>query len=293
MTREARALRPYLLLLRPANVVTTAADVLAGYAIAGMPESRALPWLLASSACLYGGGVVLNDWFDRDLDAVERPERPIPSGLVPAGRAARMGVGLLIGGVTLAAGAGAAAAATASAIAVTVLFYDAWAKRQRWVGPPTMGACRGLNLCLGMAASPAALSGQWLWALLPFAYIAAVTSVSRGEVHGGSRRVAAWCLAVVIGVVTFLAGMAAETWRTQALPLAVTALFAWRVLPAFWRAYRAPSALAIRGAVRTGVLSLVLLDAAVASLYADVGYALVVVAAGVTAFGLSRLFAVT
>src|SRR4051794_10139688 len=76
--------RAYLALLRPANVVTALADVLAGAAVAGEPWSASLPWLLASTACLYAGGVVLNDVADRTIDAAERPERPIPSGAVRA-----------------------------------------------------------------------------------------------------------------------------------------------------------------------------------------------------------------
>ena len=84
-------LRGYLELLRPPNVVTAIADVLAGYAVAGRSNPRALPWLIGATVCLYAGGVVLNDFFDRHLDAVERPERPIPSGRVPASSAAALG----------------------------------------------------------------------------------------------------------------------------------------------------------------------------------------------------------
>src|SRR3954463_8694206 len=107
-TAEERV-RGYLELLRPANVVTAVADVLAGYAVAGRGNHRALPWLLAATVCLYAGGGVLNDVFDRTLDAVERPERPIPSGRVTASRAALLGGMLLAAGVALAAVASQAA----------------------------------------------------------------------------------------------------------------------------------------------------------------------------------------
>ena len=92
-------MRGYLELVRPANVATALADVLAGFAVAGLVERPALPWLLVATACLYAGGIVLNDVFDRRLDAVERPERPIPSGRVPARRAAWFGAALLAAGV--------------------------------------------------------------------------------------------------------------------------------------------------------------------------------------------------
>ena len=35
--------------------------------------------LVGASSCLYLAGMVLNDYFDRDKDAQERPARPIPS----------------------------------------------------------------------------------------------------------------------------------------------------------------------------------------------------------------------
>ncbi|MGB3292783.1 MAG: hypothetical protein WBB01_07355, partial [Phormidesmis sp.] len=78
------SIRAYLQLMRPANVVTAWADILAGYA-AGLGvgviafPSTTLVWLLLATTGLYAGGVVFNDVFDAELDTVERPERPIPS----------------------------------------------------------------------------------------------------------------------------------------------------------------------------------------------------------------------
>jgi len=54
--------------------MTAVADGLAGFAAAGLGNPGALPWLLASTACLYAGGVALNDFFDRELDLIERKE---------------------------------------------------------------------------------------------------------------------------------------------------------------------------------------------------------------------------
>lgn len=46
------------------------------------------PWLLVAGVLLAGPLVcgasqVVNDWFDREVDAINEPERPIPSGRVP------------------------------------------------------------------------------------------------------------------------------------------------------------------------------------------------------------------
>ena len=205
------SLRGYIDLVRPANVTTALADVLAGYALAGLRNPRALPWLLAATACLYAGGIVLNDYFDRDLDRVERPERPIPSGRVSAGSAAWLGSLLLTAGVLFAAQATGAAMIVATAIAFSVLLYDSWGKRFSLVAPLNMGLCRALNLLLGAAAVEAAPRQAWPIALIPLAYIAAVTALSRGEVHGGRRQVATVAL-VSLGAA--LAGLAMLVFRS-------------------------------------------------------------------------------
>jgi 4-hydroxybenzoate polyprenyltransferase len=287
-------LRGYLELLRPANVVTAVADVLAGYAVAGRANSPALPWLLTATVCLYAGGVVLNDFFDRELDALERPERPIPSGRVPARQAAALGTALLAGGVVEAAQGTSAAGAVAAAIALFVVLYDARTKRHAIAGPVNMGLCRGLNLLLGVAAVPAALAGNWPIALISVVYIAAVTTVSRGEVHGGKAGAAAFALISLGGVLAALTVIGLDAGGSgQTLALVLTALLGYRVLPRFWQVYRDPGPLVIRRAVKAGVLSLVLVDAAISAAYAGPLYGAAVLATALVAGSLARLFAVT
>src|SRR6478609_631520 len=96
-------IRGYLRLMRPANIVTAVSDILAGIAIAGYftgnnpGKIQLLPvvLLVVSTIGLYGGGVVFNDVFDAELDTIERPERPIPSGLISKMEATTLGSVLL------------------------------------------------------------------------------------------------------------------------------------------------------------------------------------------------------
>jgi 4-hydroxybenzoate polyprenyltransferase len=288
------AYRGYLELVRPANVATALADILAGYAVAGMPDHRSLAWLLLSTAGLYAGGVVLNDVFDRDVDRAERPERPIPSGRVSTAVAAALGAGLLTVGSLSAALANTTAGGVATALAGSIVLYDAWGKRQGLFGPLNMGVCRGLNLLLGIAAAPAVLSAAWPLAIVPLVYITAVTAVSRGEVHGGHQGVGLFALISLSLVLVALLALAASgegtgSWAGIAFALAL----GWRVLPAFWTAYRTPEPGPIRHAIRTGVLSLVLVDAAIGAAFGGALYSAVILATGLVAVSLARLFAVT
>lgn len=306
-------IRAYVELTRPANVITAFADILAGYAAAGafrlafprvvedgfvvQQMSPALledlVWLLIATAGLYAGGVVLNDFFDADLDAVERPERPIPSG-----RASRTGTALF-GTFLLATGVGAAALVSltsfliAGAVALCAVLYDAAGKHYGVIGPINMGLCRGGNLLLGVSAVPMMLEPLWFLALIPVAYIGAVTAISRGEVHGGHRATGVLAILLVGGVsaVLFLLGIRADYRTVEALPFIV--VFAVLVYPAFFRAAREPSAERIRKAVRRGVVSLVVMDAALAAGFAGWIVGLVVLALLPLSIGLARLFSVT
>lgn len=284
----------YLELVRPANVATALADVIAGAAIAQARDPHAIGWLLVATGCLYAGGVVLNDFFDRRLDAVERPERPIPSGRVRPSSAALLGGGLLAAGVIAAHHhANGEAGTVAAIIALLVLSYDAGGKRVPVLGPLNMGACRAMNLVLGMTATPGAVALNWPVAVVPFVYIVAITTLSRGEVHGGRRPVAIGAFAAMTVVVGVLAAVALWGWPLNLLSIALAAVLAWRVLPPYWRACRDSRPETVRRAVRTGILSLVLLDATLAAIYAEPVYAVAVLGVGLLAAALARLFAVT
>jgi len=292
--------RGFFQLVRPANVVTAFADVLAG-AAAALPlapldgvDVRSLGPLLVATGCLYAGGVALNDFFDRDLDRVERPERPIPRGAVRPREAAFLGGMLLLIGVAAAVVVNRSAATIALGLAALIVGYDAFAKRTA-AGPVWMASCRGANLMLGVAIVPAALLSRWPLGLLMAVYIGAITQLSRGEVHGGRRPVAAICTLAMAGVVSVL-GWLALTARDVPHVVAgavLTAALAIRVLPAFWRAYRRPEPMTVRRAVKTGILSLILFDAALAATYAGPAYGLAVVVLMLPAQLLAGLFAVT
>jgi len=69
-------------LVRLPNVFTAPADVAMGLAAAGASWEPRYALLFGASMLAYAGGMALNDACDAELDAVERPKRPIPSGRV-------------------------------------------------------------------------------------------------------------------------------------------------------------------------------------------------------------------
>ena len=286
-----------LRLTRPANLVTAVADVLAGMAIAGylnLPGAAPAPvgWLCLSTVGLYGGGVVFNDVFDADLDAIERPERPIPSGQVSRMAAAILGIVLLLIGVLSGFMVNQIAGYLALMIAMASLVYDRFGKHHNWLGPLNMGLCRGLNLLLGISVLPEQVQ-PWAWVgLVPVAYIAAITAISRGEVHGGNTRtlrLAGLLYAGVIGVIAAIAQ--ARQQLGTAFPFLL--IFGYYIFVPLWRAAREPLGRNIGLAVKAGVLSLIVMDAAWVAAFSSFPFALLVMCLLPLSRLLARAFAVT
>lgn len=89
-------------LTRPGNVV--AASVLAftgAYVAVGLPRSAeqfvAVAAAVVATGLATGAGNAVNDYFDREIDRINRPDRPIPRGAVSPRSALAFSVALLLG----------------------------------------------------------------------------------------------------------------------------------------------------------------------------------------------------
>jgi 4-hydroxybenzoate polyprenyltransferase len=291
--------RALLALIRPPNVFTAVADSLAGLLLcwgAGHGVSDGACAVLLASACLYLGGIVLNDVFDHRLDAVERPTRPIPSGAVSLPTAARLGAGLLAAGVTIALWIGPAPWIVAGALATCILLYDGGVKKTK-LGPLMMGACRGLNVALGVAAGmgmdgdwPAiAIAGPVVLAL----YIAGLTWIARDEVDGNTTRRARTGLTflaavgglVVLGLLTHPPGSyLAWAWVFAAL------LLAWKNWAPVWTRHDGPST---GRAIGGGIVLIPVIDASICAVGGTPWWAFAVASLALPALILKQFFSPT
>ena len=142
----------YLRLGRVSNLPTVWTNVLAGVALTGVWVAPApLAFLALALSLFYIGGMYLNDAFDREIDARERPERPIPSGRVQATTVFVTGYGLLAAGLAALAveiawtrqGGYSPTIVAGICLAGVIIFYDARHKANPW-SPLLMGLCRVL-----------------------------------------------------------------------------------------------------------------------------------------------------
>ena len=254
-------------LVRAPAALSVPGDVVAGAAAAGVLDRRTAG-LACASICLYWAGMAANDWADRDLDAIERPDRPIPSGRVSAPAALGVAAGLTAAGIAIAARTGGKRAlAVAGPLAAAVWAYDLKAKNTT-AGPLTMAACRALDVLLG--ASTGRVARALPAALTVGVHTYTVTALSRGEVGGTRPRVAAATLATtaaVAGAVAAAPGRVPYMRRVSSPPGTTTATvlvadYARRYGVAQARVLADPAAPKVRAAVGAGITSLPALQGA-------------------------------
>lgn len=297
---------PYLQLTRPANVITAIADIWAGFAIAGAWDYMAtdyvygegnfwlnLLWLSLSTIGLYAGGVAFNDIADAKLDALERPERPIPSGRASKSKATLMATSLLILGVLAAAQVNIHAAVLAFGVAVLAVLYDYWGKHQRIIGPINMGLCRSGNLLLGISVAPEVLEKIWPIGILPLIYVAAITMISRGEVHGKNRSAlfAGGAMYISILLAIFALAYLESPGYLQVIPFLI--LLGYMIFPPLAKAIRTQEPKFIGKSVKAAVISLIIVNASLASAFSGWPIGIIVLLLLPVSLWLAKKFAVT
>lgn len=76
-------------LLKPVTWFAPMWAFMCGVVSAGFAINGDAPWLAVGLGALLAGPLVcgtsqaVNDWFDRDVDAINQPDRPVPSGRIP------------------------------------------------------------------------------------------------------------------------------------------------------------------------------------------------------------------
>jgi 4-hydroxybenzoate polyprenyltransferase len=194
--------RTALKLGRVSNLPTVWSNVIAGTTLAGGASWGVVAVLAGAMSALYVGGMYLNDAFDAEIDARQRPGRPIPSGRVRRSTVFAYGFGLLAGAVILLLavgympnGTGAWPAVTGLGLAATIVLYD-WQHKGNPIGPVLMGLCRALvYIGAGLAYSTDLRAPLLAGAALLFSHIVGLTYLAKQE---GFGRVANWWPVVLL-----------------------------------------------------------------------------------------------
>ncbi len=238
-------------LIRPLNLLITALSVWVGGVLAVGEKvmlDRTLLGAALAAAIVAAGGNAINDAYDEDIDQLNKPNRPIPSGRLDYVDALKLGGGLCLFGIAFSYLLNPKLGLIALLVALLLWVYSISLKRTILLGNFTIGLCGGLAFIFGALAVDNPMGGMYpaLFALLIHIgreIVKDIEDVSGDRIYGamtlpvvaGSRyaqRVAAFML-LLLGFVTFIPYWTGEFSRDYLntvmvlvdLPLLVIVLF--------------------------------------------------------------------
>ncbi len=227
--------RAALILGRVSNLPTVLSNAMAGIALSGVGTLDGVARAAIVLALFYVGGMYLNDAFDAEIDARERPGRPIPKGDASLGAVFATGFVLIALGVALAALSGLQAGLCGGLLAGAILLYDALHKRTA-AAPAIMGLCRLLSYATAAAIAGGGALAPWmlLGAGGLFCHVVGLTFAARQEAY--DRLDKAWPLGVLAVPLAGALWVALGSPAALVLWAALAAATGWAVHRLFRRA---------------------------------------------------------
>ncbi|MDR6511206.1 chlorophyll synthase [Novosphingobium capsulatum] len=228
------ALRDVVTLLKPITWFPPMWAMVCGVLSSGVPVASRWSFLIAGIALagplVCGTSQAVNDWFDRHVDAINEPHRPIPSGRI-AGRWG-LAISIVWSGVSLLV----AALTGPWVLAATTLgLACAWAysapplrfKTSGWIGPAVVAlSYEGLSWFTGAAVMAGALPSGRVLAVLALYSLGAhgIMTLNDFKAVVGDRLTGLRSLPVILG--ERRAALLASA--VMAVPQGVVVLLLWR-----------------------------------------------------------------
>ncbi len=283
-------------LVRLPNSFTLISDTVAASLIVGsylMPASAFALTLLASF-CAYWAGMILNDVVDIEEDRISRPSRPLPSGRISPVLAGHIATGMLLVGPLLILVATTfhtsnklwmgSAFGSAVLLSLAVRSYNS-ALKHTFFGPVLMGLCRSLNilmagLCMASVGQSETVPIALVWYSAAIGlYIMGITVFAKREETDSQPGVLTFGLILEVAGLVLLAGFplwskTEHDWGldpTLAYPL-LMGLIGFTVVQRGVMGVSHPVPRKVQLAVRHAILTLILIDAAVATMWAGIWF---------------------
>lgn len=201
----------YAELVRVHNLIVTLFTTYIGYAIVYRTIHASLgfdQWFLLIVAVVVlvaAGGYAINDYFDREIDAINKPERPIPSGRISPHEALLLSIVVGIAGLSLTLLVGSLTFIYAFVNAVLVYAYSWRLKRTGLIGNMVIAFNSASSIVFGGLAY-AELTRVWqplntviVVALIAFLLVLAREFVKGVEDYVGDKTHGVRTLAVTLG----------------------------------------------------------------------------------------------
>lgn len=190
-------------LARPINsIVAGVLTFIGAFVVVGLPTANQVPAVGAASGATIlatGAGMAINDYFDRDIDAINAPDRPIPRGAVAPREALAASIVLFGGSMALALTLPILGIAIAVVNLLALVSYTVVFKGRPGAGNVLVGYLGGSTFLFGAAA----VGGLSITAIVLF-LLAAVSTVTREIIKDvedieGDREEGLRTLPIVIG----------------------------------------------------------------------------------------------
>jgi 4-hydroxybenzoate polyprenyltransferase len=201
----------YLLLIRAPNLFTLPSNILSGYfatTLLGDANITQLLLLIFSSIFLYVAGIILNDYFDINVDRKERPNRPLASGQITKRSALLIATSSTVAGNVLSWSVSWNSFIISFCLTIVIFIYNYWLKRNRAGNPLTMGSARFLNVLLGGSSALGLVTKMDLTLVFIgyclFLYTASISLLSMKEVSTGERLSNKAWIPIVLSFLTVL-----------------------------------------------------------------------------------------
>ncbi len=210
-----------IMLTRPVNSIMVGFAVVVGVAVSAPLELLSTPTILGflTGFLISSYSMVVNDWYDLDVDRINNPNRPLASGRISLRTAAVYAAILLILGIATSLFIGLENFIIATVFAAIAWVYNYWGKKQILLGNMMVAASVAIPYIYGGAAV-GRIESLLLWFLALTSFLAAtgrevVKTISDVEGDEARRvnsvaRVYGSHAAAIVGGVLFL-GAASST----------------------------------------------------------------------------------
>ena len=210
----------WLRLLRAGNCTIIALAAYTGYLVGGGTYTFEALLLALSALLISAGGNTINDYFDAEIDAVNKPWRPIPSGIISRETALAASILAFLAGTALGFYVSPACGLLAAVASALLTLYSWKIKRKGLLGNLTIAGLSALNLVYGGLIAP-----KPLYSLMPAAY--AFLIITGREILKGLEDV----VGDRMGEVKTLAVVRGEKYAFMASTLALMGVIAISPIP--------------------------------------------------------------
>ena len=181
-------------LIRPVNCAMIGFAVIVGAFVSKPPATSPLELALGflTGFFITAYSMAVNDVYDLEVDRVNRPERPIPSGKVSAQDASRVALVALTAGIACSVvSLIPLAVVIAAAYAFLSWLYNTWAKKEGFVGNLIVASSLAIPFIYGGAVTGGSIGGSLLLMMALTAFFSGVgreVVKSRADVEGDAKR---------------------------------------------------------------------------------------------------------